>query len=235
MKLTVIGCAGSFPSADSAGSCYVVEHDGYRLVLDIGNGALMGLQRHLDLNDAASIHGVVISHHHADHVADLESLRVLRNYQPAGALPLLPVISSRSDLGTGFEVMPHKKQQHMGPFIIQSAEMVHPVRCHAVRIEADGCSITYSGDTGINDRLVELAANTDVALFEASWTDAPDRPRDLHMSGREAGQLARRAQAKHLVLTHIVPWHRADLIESEAREAFDGPITMAEPDLIFEW
>ena len=44
MKLTVVGCAGSFPSASSTGSCYLVEHDGHRIVLDLGNGALGALQ-----------------------------------------------------------------------------------------------------------------------------------------------------------------------------------------------
>lgn len=235
MKLSVIGCAGSFPSATSPGSCYVVEHDGFRVVLDIGNGSLMGLQRHFDLYDEAALHAVVISHHHNDHVADLESLRVLRQYGPQGAMPDLPVISSRADLGKGFVVSPHKNVQQLGPFIIRSTEMVHPVLCHAVRIEADGMSLTYSGDTGINDRLVDLAQGSDVALFEASWTHADDRPVDMHMSGREAAQLARRAAVAHLVLTHVVPWNRADLIESEAHEVFDGHITMATPDLVIEW
>lgn len=235
MKLTVIGCAGSFPSATSSGSCYVLEHEGWRLLLDIGNGALMGLQRHLDLCYESSLLGVVISHHHSDHVADLEALRVLRQYGPQGPMTDLPVITSRSDLGKGLTVLPHKAVQQLGPFTIRSVEMAHPVTCHAVRIDVAGKSVTYSGDTGINNRLVELAHNSDVALFEASWTHAPDRPTDLHMSGHEAGQVARRAQVTHLVLTHVVPGNRADLIESEAHAVFDGHITMAAPDLVLEW
>ncbi|MDP9461497.1 MAG: MBL fold metallo-hydrolase, partial [Actinomycetota bacterium] len=39
MKLTVVGCAGSAPGPKSAASCYLVEHDGFRLLLDLGNGA----------------------------------------------------------------------------------------------------------------------------------------------------------------------------------------------------
>ena len=49
MRLTVIGCAGSFPNAHSPASCYLVEYDGHRLLLDLGNGALGALQRHVDL------------------------------------------------------------------------------------------------------------------------------------------------------------------------------------------
>ena len=40
MRLTVIGCAGSFPGPDSPASCYLLEADGFRLVIDMGNGAL---------------------------------------------------------------------------------------------------------------------------------------------------------------------------------------------------
>ncbi|HLL36350.1 MAG TPA: MBL fold metallo-hydrolase, partial [Streptomyces sp.] len=36
MKLTVVGCSGSFPSAESACSSYLVEADGFRLLLDMG-------------------------------------------------------------------------------------------------------------------------------------------------------------------------------------------------------
>ena len=51
MKLTVVGCSGSFPSAESACSSYLVEADGFRLLLDMGNGALGELQRHCGLYD----------------------------------------------------------------------------------------------------------------------------------------------------------------------------------------
>src|SRR5690606_10081583 len=68
MKLTVVGCSGSFPSPDSACSSYLVEADGYRLLLDMGNGALGALQRHCGLYD---LDAVALSHLHADHCIDM--------------------------------------------------------------------------------------------------------------------------------------------------------------------
>jgi len=38
MRLTVIGCAGSFPGPGRAASCYLVEAEGFRLVVDLGCG-----------------------------------------------------------------------------------------------------------------------------------------------------------------------------------------------------
>ena len=51
MRLTVLGCSGTFPGPASACSAYLVEHDGARLVLDLGSGALGALQRHAGLLD----------------------------------------------------------------------------------------------------------------------------------------------------------------------------------------
>jgi ribonuclease BN (tRNA processing enzyme) len=84
MKLTVVGCAGSYPSPDSPPSCYLIEHDGASLVLDMGNGALGQLQRYIDPVLDDGFLGLVLSHCHIDHCADAGSLYVMRHYGPRG-------------------------------------------------------------------------------------------------------------------------------------------------------
>ncbi len=79
MKLTVVGCSGSFPSAESACSSYLVEADGFRLLLDMGNGALGELQRHCGLYD---LDAIFLSHLHADHCIDMCAYFVARYYRP---------------------------------------------------------------------------------------------------------------------------------------------------------
>ena len=67
MRLTVIGCSGSYNGPDSAASSYLVEaeHDDgtatrtWRLLVDLGSGALGPLQR---LTDPLGIDAVLISH-----------------------------------------------------------------------------------------------------------------------------------------------------------------------------
>ena len=88
MRLTVIGCAGSFPGPESPASCYLVEADGFRLLLDFGNGALGVLQRHAGLYD---IDAICLSHLHGDHCLDMCSYWVARTYGPGGPLPSIPV------------------------------------------------------------------------------------------------------------------------------------------------
>lgn len=51
MRLTVVGCSGSLPGPDSPASCYLLEADGFRLVLDLGNGAVGALQHYTGLYD----------------------------------------------------------------------------------------------------------------------------------------------------------------------------------------
>ena len=75
VRLTVIGCSGSYPGPDSPASCYLLEaeHDDgtartWRVLLDLGSGALGALQRYVD---PLAIDAVLLSHLHADHCLDL--------------------------------------------------------------------------------------------------------------------------------------------------------------------
>src|ERR1700691_5137164 len=101
MRLTVIGGSGSFPGPDSPASCYLLEAEGFRLVMDMGNGALGVLQRHAEL---FSVDAVCVSHLHVDHCVDLSSYWVARRYAPEGPQPAIPVYGPRgtADRVAGF-------------------------------------------------------------------------------------------------------------------------------------
>ena len=88
MRLTVIGCSGSFPGPDSPSSCYLLEAEGFRLVIDMGNGALGVLQRYAEL---FSIDAICVSHLHADHCIDVGSYWIARQFAPGGCQPAIPV------------------------------------------------------------------------------------------------------------------------------------------------
>src|SRR3954454_18907832 len=94
MRLTVIGCSASFAGPDSPASCYLVEADDadgrtWRLVLDLGSGALGPLQRHTPLAAPAAL---ARTHPPPAHVSDAGPLYAARRYAPGGPVPgLLPV------------------------------------------------------------------------------------------------------------------------------------------------
>ena len=106
MRLTVLGCSGTYPGPDSPCSGYLVEHDGFRLVLDLGPGALGPLQRAIGLLD---VDAVYVSHLHADHCTDLVGMSYARRYHPDGMpapLPLYGPTGLRDRLCGVFEVPP---------------------------------------------------------------------------------------------------------------------------------
>ncbi|MFP5219179.1 MAG: MBL fold metallo-hydrolase [Actinomycetes bacterium] len=237
MELTVLGCAGTFPGPESPCSGYLVEHDGFRLVVDLGAGALGALQRHVDLLD---VDAVYVSHLHSDHCIDLVAYSYARRYHPRGVPPRLPVYGPA---GTGqricnaFEEPPQQGlldvydfrevppgELQIGPFAVRTVRSNHPVECHAMRLTAGGRSLTYSGDTGESPELVDLARGTDVFLCEASWVHSASNPPGIHLSGREAGEHAAKAGAGRLLVTHIVAWADPAVVVAEARAAFDGPV-----------
>lgn len=240
MRLTVVGCSGSYPGPDSAASCYLVEHDGYRVLLDLGNGALGPLQRHVGLDE---IDAVLISHLHSDHYIDLCSYYVVRRYHPAGPYPPLPVVGparTGGQLARAYDVDPdgfagvfdfrtHEPVTEVGPFRVTTARVAHPVETYGIRLETGGRVLTYSGDSGMCDALPGLAAGADVLLAEASFVTGEDNPPDLHLTGREAGAVAAAAGVGRLVVTHVPPWYSRDHAAAEASETYQGPVSAAEP------
>lgn len=149
MKLTVVGCSGSFPSAESACSSYLVEADGFRLLLDMGNGALGELQRHIGLYD---LDAVFLSHLHADHCIDMCGYFVARYYRQEGRCGPLPVYGpegTEQRLTTAYADTPSPTSMSevfdfhtlksgsfdIGPFSIRTERVAHPVEAYAIRLE----------------------------------------------------------------------------------------------------
>ena len=88
MRLTVLGCAGSFPGPEAACSAYLVEAENFRLLLDFGTGSLGPLQLR-----GADVHrrDPAVTHLHGDHIFDACSYVVVRRYAPGGPYPPIPV------------------------------------------------------------------------------------------------------------------------------------------------
>lgn len=256
MRLIVLGCSGSVPGPSSPASGYLVEAGGAHLVLDIGNGTLGALQRHLD---PWELDGVVLSHLHPDHSADFASLVVARRYHPRPpfdpATRRLPVLApagaperlaaayapsaaerATADLSDVFafhEITDGATALVAGVRVLARA-VDHLCEAYGIRVEHGGRSLVYSGDTGPCTGLVELARGADVLLCEASWPHADELPAGMHLSGRQAGEHATAAGVGRLLLTHIPPWTDPAPILAEALVAFDGPVELVAPDAAYE-
>ena len=228
MKLTVVGCSGSAPGPDAACSCYLVEHNGFRLALDMGTGAAGPLQRHTPVT---GVDAVFITHAHGDHCDDLAALAYLRHtmghtealpvYGPAGVAQRLAHRTSAERLSfrTG-------APQRIGPHRTRTAVGRHQVENWAIRL---GDELCYTGDGAPSTAVEDLAQGCAVLLAEAAGFDATGAGN--HLTAADAGRLAHHGGAQLLVLTHIRPWHRAADLIAEAAQHCSCPIILATPGL----
>ncbi|MDO5633265.1 MAG: MBL fold metallo-hydrolase [Micrococcus sp.] len=263
MKLTIIGASGSFPGPSSPASCYLVTAEGveadghtpktWRILLDLGNGALGALQRYVELED---IDAVLLSHLHPDHFMDLCGMHVAIRWNPEGwHAPRLPVygpVGTAERIATAYGMDPepgmhpdfdfrllHAGQPvHIGPFRVTPTSVRHPIEhAYALRVEvderaADGSVttrvLTYSGDTDLCDGLVEAARDADLFLCEAAFEEGrDDEIEGVHLTGKRAGQAATDAQVATLLLTHLPVWNDPARTAAEAAESFSGPLAVA--------
>ena len=251
MDLTIVGCTGSLPGPDSPASCYLLsaEHGGrtWRLLLDLGSGALGALQRH---TDPLELDAVVLSHLHPDHCLDLTGLHVLRRHgptpadrdlrvhAPAGAAERMAraygVVEPRPMSGMAFTDLVDAVPFVVGPFSVTPYAVLHPVPAYGLRVEAGGAVLGYTGDTDTCPGLGPLLRDADLALVEASFLEGRDTGRGVHLTARRAADVALTAGARRLMLTHLPPWTPPELALAEAGQVWPGEVEMATPGAVVE-
>jgi ribonuclease BN (tRNA processing enzyme) len=242
MRLTVLGCAGSFPGAESACSAYLVEAQGFGLLIDFGSGALSALQRYAGLD---AVDAIVLTHLHPDHMLDACPFVVVRRYAPDGPKPPVPTYAPLGaaerisaaysadnepvdDVFTFYALQPGTFP--IGPFTVTADRVNHPVETYGLRIEQGGRVLAYSSDTAPCDPLVRLAAGADLFLCEASYLDGGQNPPGLHLTGSQAGEAAAKADVGRLLLTHLVPaWGSEAATVEAACATFAGPVEVVRP------
>jgi ribonuclease BN (tRNA processing enzyme) len=243
VRLTVLGGCGGWPAAGLACSGYLVEHDGFRLLIDPGYAIVPRL---LEVADAADVDAVLVSHGHPDHCADLNPLlraRAMRA-EPPPALPVLappvalgPVLAldrpgSLDDAIAVREFTPGDRLE-VGPFGVRSWLLPHWLPNAGLRLEADGQVLAYTGDSGPSPLLAELARGAGLFLAEATnpWQLTGSNARYLS-TARQAGAVAREAGAGRLVLTHLWPGTDPDEAVRAAAASYPGEIAVASPGLV---
>ena len=242
MRLTVLGCAGSFPGPESACSAYLIEAEGFRLLIDFGSGSLSALQRYAGLH---SVDAILLTHLHCDHMLDACTYVVVRRYAPGGPLPAVPVYAPAGaaerisaaysqdsdtvdDVYTFYGLQPGTFP--IGPLTVTVDRVNHPIETYGVRVEHEGRVIAYSSDTAPCESLLRLAQGADLFLCEASYLDGGANPPDLHLTGSEAGEAATKADVGRRLLTHLVTaWGSEASTVDAACASYAGPVEVVRP------
>ena len=243
MRVTVLGACGAWPEAGQACSGFLVEYDGFRLLVDVGYATVPRL---LGLCEAGDVDAVYVSHGHPDHCADLNPLlraRVLRDdpagpvavYAPEGALAAVLALDRPGMLASAYTLHEFAAGDRLdiGPFSASTYALPHFKPDAGVRLTAGGRTLAYTGDTGPSRSIVDLARGADVFLAEASYVDeVPADTREYLSSARQAGGYAAEAGVGRLVLTHLMHGVDPDAAREAAAARYAGDVSVAAPGLV---
>ncbi len=244
MKLTVVGCSGTYPTQEAPCSAYLFSEEGYDLLVDLGPGTFVALQRYIDIH---SLDAIVLTHFHPDHCVDIYPLYYALRFSDSFSkrVPLLvpegteqslfAFLSgdSRQEFSRVFELQLVESGQKMGlgPFDMEFARTNHPVETLAIAVSDVSGTVAYSADTGPGGGFPELASKADLVICEATYQTTGQGPA-IHLSSQEAGALAESSGAGQLVLTHRFPTcDRQAWLECAAAE-YSGEMYEASPGLV---
>lgn len=246
--LTVLGSNGSAPIRTNPASGYLLQSGDASVWMDAGTGTFMALA---GIVDPGGLSGVVISHAHVDHCADLFGLYAYLAYGPSGTVPIPVYVPEGA--AARFRSFVVASDDHIfnqvldlrtvgagdtadvGGMSFTFGDAVHSVPGLVTRIVSGGRSLAYSGDTGPGSDLVSLAADVDVLLCETTLAgERDDDTYAYHLTAGEAGQLARAAGAKRLMITHLPSGASVDRALRESAAGYGAGTVWAEPGMVVD-
>jgi ribonuclease Z len=205
--------------------------------------------------DPMRVSSLIVTHRHVDHVYGIPSLA--HNMGLAGRRAPLRVYALPEAMRTvrGFmelfpleEQMPYRIELHEIPgkegyevlrgkgLKVLSTPAKHGAASIGLRVERDSPgergAVVYSGDTSPSPALIAVSRGADILIHEATFlhSDAARAAADGHTTGYQAGEVARQAGVKRLILCHFGAGvsTRLDELRLEAVRAFGGPVELPE-------
>ena len=252
MELEILGLGVAAPLGAGC-PCYAVSTDSTLLLLDFGPGAH---ERAWQRDMLGRIDAIVISHMHLDHMLDLLPLSGEVTQVAVGPNARRPVVyvprrrgrevlttlaealssdPGRFDAAFDLREYDDSDELEIGDLRITFTTTAHALPALAPRISDGKATLVYSADTAYRDSLVEHATGADLLLLEGTYLDAGEYlEREGHMTSEQAAELADRAGAKRLVLTHLMPFPEENEEKlRRARARFSGDVQLASRGAVF--
>lgn len=238
MELVVLGTGAAYPGPHQASSGYLIKEGSTSLLLECGNGIVSRLQ---EAGELETVTALLFSHLHADHLLDVFPLFYSRTYAKGRSYPPLPVhlppgeserfarlaevlrVEPRRVFEGTFQTTEYDPASglRVGSLQISFHRTVHPVPTFALRVESGGTALVYSSDTGPDADLAEFAKGCDLLLAEATLSEEDfDPARPIHLTPGLAGELAVKAGARRLLLTHLWPHYDRQAMLEQAQRVF---------------
>jgi ribonuclease BN (tRNA processing enzyme) len=247
VHIIILGSGTCVPSLERSSCAIVIQIGKENLLFDIGPGTT---RRLLEAGvDVFDIGHIFLSHFHPDHSGELASFLFSYKYgNPGRSNKPLALIG-----GHGFleffqglkQVYKHwmafaPEQIHLfelgatgwdsmvfSQFTVETAPVDHNDESIAFKVKTPkGKTVVYSGDTDYCESLVKIAKGADLLILESSF---PDEFRvQGHLTPSLAGEIARKAGVRKLVLTHFYPECNGADIPRQCRKTYKGPLILAE-------
>jgi len=221
MRLTVVGCGDAFGSGGRLNTCFHVVGEGANLLIDCGASSMIGLARLGIAPDA--IDTILITHFHGDHFGGIpffildaqfntKRTRPLTIAGPPGLREFYPRAMDTAFTGSSktqprFELnlveLESAQRRSLGDITVRPARVRHaPAEgpFFAYRIEVDGKTIAFSGDTEWVENLVEIGREADLLISECY---SFDKKVPFHLDYGSLKANLPRIKPKRLILTHL--------------------------------
>lgn len=226
MKLTVIGSLGGFPVDGKATSSFLLESKDFKMLIDCGSGALLSLQHVIY---PLELDAVLLTHFHADHVADVGVLQHFWQLAPGHKKQkLLPIYASSSDKinfnsldwpnATKKRSLDVENGMQIGPFKINFLKTKHPVETYALRIHEinNKHDLVYTSDTAMTEEIIKFSENADVLLADTNFFENKEGQK-WHLTTKETATLANKAKINKVILTHLPPFKDSSELKQEVK------------------
>lgn len=247
MKLTILGYWGGYPTRNEGTSSYLLESDGFHLMIDAGSASLIALEKHLD---PLELNALLLTHYHADHIADVGVLQYTRQLKRLDnnerRAPILPIYGHQEDQenfkrltmeriteGVGYN---ENEELIIGPFEITFMKTLHPVPCYALRIKEVHTKkvLIFTADSGYLPQFIPFSRDADVLLADTNLFKGMENHR-VHMTSIEVARIAKEAKIPKLVLTHLPQEGDLDLLKAQAvNESPKTEVILAKKDMVIE-
>jgi ribonuclease BN (tRNA processing enzyme) len=261
MQLTVLGCWAPYPRPGEACSGYLLQAGVTALMLEAGHGSFARLTKHIDYR---KLTGLVVTHYHPDHYADIYCLRhaisgarrdgrmgnTIKLFIPPAPVEIYRQLAGYTDAFNvvNIEELPAvlppigapggapARAARLNDLTLYFIPTMHGLPGYAVLVRQGEQSFFFSGDTAPTPDIISAARNAELLLCEASGLDKDAAYlAGAHMTARQAGELAQQAKAKRLVLTHFWPEYSINELLAQARQSFNGTVFSAQQDAVFKW
>ncbi|WP_100373618.1 MBL fold metallo-hydrolase [Bacillus sp. FJAT-45037] len=243
MKVTVVGFWHAYPEKNEATSGYLVEHGETKVLLDCGSGVLSNLGNYCDVTE---LDGLVLSHYHHDHFADvgpLQYARIINESMGKNTKPL--TIYGHQEDSESFSKLTYKgfvqssayKEDHplkIGPFTFTFQRTKHPVPCFAMKVTCEKKTLVYTGDSSYFEQLAEFTKGSDLLIAECSGYRGDQVARFGHMNSEDVAKLANSSAVDQVMISHLPHHGEHEQLKEEIKQSYEGEVLLARTGLTIE-